>query len=148
MYVIVKLVFQAITSYFYQRYVFSIEFYTSYEYYSNILCVSVCIYLLFFSLFLFIQYTNHALVLMMMMSEMRVLSRGMSSDKKRNWKWRLVRGKGTSEESSRHSRYAVSGLLCPNFCAHLSAHPFANPGIPRPGRPTLLPASLVTGFHF
>lgn len=57
-------------------------------------------------------------------------------------------GKGTSGESSRHSRYAVSGLLCPNFCAHLSAHPFANPGIPRLGRPTLLLASLVTGFHF
>lgn len=37
------------------------------------------------------------------------------------------RKKGSVEKSSRHSRYAVSGLLCPNFCVHLSAHPFANP---------------------
>lgn len=83
--------------------------------------------------------------------------------KKRNRGNSLVRWKRSDGESPRHSRYAVSGLLCPNFCVHLSAHPFANPGIPRLGLPPLaspppsppplpsllllLPASLVTGFH-
>lgn len=42
----------------------------------------------------------------------------------------LVRQERTGGESLRYSRYAVSGLLCPNFCVHLSAHPLANPGTP------------------
>lgn len=42
----------------------------------------------------------------------------------------LVRQERTGGESLRYSRYAVSGLLCPNFCVHLSAHPLANPDIP------------------
>lgn len=49
----------------------------------------------------------------------------------------LLRRKRASGEGSRHSRYAISGLLCPNFCVHLSAHPFANPGIP-PARTTTI----------
>lgn len=129
--------------------VFSIEFYILYKCHSNMyitwisLFFYVCIVFFFFSFFN--TWQSHVGI----------------NDYERNTRFveclqiknetgngRLVRGKGTSGESSRHSRYAVSGLLCPNFCAHLSAHPFANPGIPRPGRPTLLLASLVTGFHF
>lgn len=124
---------------------FSTDFYMLYK--SVIQMCILCIYCFFSIPFLdTCQFCAHHLT---MMSEMRVSWNVFGSlDKKRNWKWRLVRGKeigGKRARGIRGMRYLVCfvRIFVPIYL-HIRSPILASPV---PGRPAL-PASLVTGFHF